>query len=169
LDFRGDKKLALTNHACISSLLCLSSSIFVLYNPLNQIKRADFFPKMTESKSNLKPFKQRKSFPSRRDEVAGIRAKFPSKIPVIVERYHKEKALPLLDKTKFLVPQELTMSQFVTIVRNRMSLSPTQSFYLIVNNKSLASMSTTLQEVYKDEKDEDGFLYMTYASQEIFG
>jgi len=116
-----------------------------------------------------KPFKQRKSFASRRDEVAGIRAKFPSKIPVIVEKYHKEKTLPLLDKTKFLVPQELTMSQFVTIIRNRMSLAPTQAFYLIVNNKSLASMSTTLAEVYKEEKDEDGFLYMTYASQEMFG
>jgi len=86
-----------------------------------------------------------------------------------VEKYHKEKTLPLLDKTKFLVPQELTMSQFVTIIRNRMSLAPTQAFYLIVNNKSLASMSTTLAEVYKEEKDEDGFLYMTYASQEMFG
>lgn len=74
-----------------------------------------------------------------------------------------------MDKTKFLVPQELTMSQFVTIIRNRMSLAPTQAFYLIVNNKSLASMSTTLAEVYKEEKDEDGFLYMTYASQEMFG
>lgn len=86
-----------------------------------------------------------------------------------MEKYHKEKTLPLLDKTKFLVPQELTMSQFVTIIRNRMSLAPTQAFYLIVNNKSLASMSTTLAEVYKEEKDEDGFLYMTYASQEMFG
>ncbi|KAK2561103.1 Microtubule-associated proteins 1A/1B light chain 3C [Acropora cervicornis] len=132
-----------------------------------------------EAKSS-KPFKQRKSFVSRRDEVAGIRAKFPSKIPVsetsnlisylvIVERYHKEKDLPLLDKTKFLVPQELTMSQFVTIIRNRMSLSSTQAFYLIVNNKSLASMSMTMAEVYKEEKDEDGFLYMVYASQEMFG
>ncbi|KFZ65856.1 Microtubule-associated proteins 1A/1B light chain 3C, partial [Podiceps cristatus] len=102
-------------------------------------------------------------------EVAGIRAKFPTKIPVIVERYHKEKYLPLLDKTKFLVPEELTMTQFITIIRSRMALTATQAFYLLVNNKSLASMSLTMAEVYRDYKDEDGFVYMTYASQEMFG
>jgi len=67
------------------------------------------------------------------------------------------------------VPQELTMSQFVTIIRNRMAINANQAFYLIVNNKSMASMSKTLAEVYRENKDEDGFLYVTYASQEMFG
>ncbi|CAM2111437.1 microtubule-associated protein 1 light chain 3 gamma [Lepidochelys kempii] len=121
------------------------------------------------SSQSVRPFKLRKSFATRLEEVAGIRAKFPTKIPVIVERYQKEKYLPLLDKTKFLVPQELTMTQFITIIRSRMALNATQAFYLLVNNKSLASMSLTLAEVYRDYKDEDGFVYMTYASQEMFG
>ena len=36
---------------------------------------------------------------------------------VIVERYMREKHLPLLDKTKFLVPFELTMGQFLALLR----------------------------------------------------
>ncbi|XP_022245025.1 microtubule-associated proteins 1A/1B light chain 3C-like isoform X2 [Limulus polyphemus] len=121
------------------------------------------------SSGTVRTFKQRKSFATRRLEVADIKEKFPNKIPVIVERYHKESNLPVLDKTKFLVPLELTMSQLVTIIRNRLSIGANQAFYLIIDNKSMASMSRTLSEIYIENKDEDGFLYVTYASQEMFG
>uniref|UniRef100_A0A8C5A3I0 Microtubule-associated protein 1 light chain 3 gamma n=1 Tax=Gadus morhua TaxID=8049 RepID=A0A8C5A3I0_GADMO len=106
---------------------------------------------------------------TRKLEVDGIRSKFPNKIPVIIESYQREKYLPPLDKTKFLVPQELTMTQFVTIIRNRMALLPTQAFYLLINNTGLSSMSLTMAQMYRDHQDDDGFLYMTYASQEMFG
>ena len=63
----------------------------------------------------------------------------------------------------------LNLCVWFSFFRNRMSLNANQAFYLIINNKSISSMSMTLAEVYRDEKDEDGFMYMTYASQEMFG
>lgn len=50
-----------------------------------------------------------------------------------------------------------------------MKLSSKKAFYLLVNNKSLANMSTSMDAVYNQERDEDGFLYMVYSKQEFFG
>ncbi|KAF9411934.1 hypothetical protein HW555_009408 [Spodoptera exigua] len=106
---------------------------------------------------------------SRKEEVMAIKSKFPTKIPLIVERYHKERSLPTLDKSKFLVPEDITMSQFLVIIRNRIRIKPNQALYLIINNKSMLSMSLTMAQAYDNYGDEDGFLYITYASQEVFG
>ncbi|NXC75433.1 MLP3C protein, partial [Anhinga anhinga] len=91
-------------------------------------------------------------------------------LQVVVERYQKEKTLPPLNRTKFLVSQDLPLSHFaVTLRRTRLCLASSQTFYLLVNNKGLPNMAVTMQELYLDNKDEDGFLYLTYASQEMFG
>lgn len=90
-------------------------------------------------------------------------------VQIIVERYSKETELPHLEKRKFLVPQEFTMSQFISIIRSRMKVGPTKALFFLVNNRSLVSLSKSLAEIYAENRSEDGFLYIHYASQEVFG
>ena len=76
--------------------------------------------------------------------------------------------IPDIDKKKYLVPQDLTVGQFVYVVRKRIKLSPEKAIFIFINNV-LPPTAALMSKIYQDHKDEDGFLYVQYSGENTFG
>lgn len=70
---------------------------------------------------------------------------------------------------KFLVPTDLTIGQFMYVIRKRIKLAPEQAIFLFVAGGTLPPSVSTLQSVYDQYRDEDGFLYIMYSGENVFG
>jgi len=101
------------------------------------------------------------------DQAQRIREKYPDRIPVIVEK-HTKSEIPDIDKKKYLVPADLTVGQFVYVIRKRIKLTPEKAIFIFVNNV-LPPTAALMSAVYQEHKDEDGFLYVTYSGENTFG
>ncbi|CAL9052376.1 unnamed protein product [Musa banksii] len=112
-------------------------------------------------------FKLEHPLERRQAEAARIREKYPDRIPVIVEKAERSD-IPDIDKKKYLVPADLTVGQFVYVVRKRIKLSAEKAIFIFVKN-SLPPTAAMMSAIYEENKDEDGFLYMTYSGENTFG
>lgn len=73
-----------------------------------------------------------------------------------------------IDKKKYLVPQDLTVGQFVYVIRKRIKLAPEKAIFIFVNNV-LPPTAALMSAIYEEHKEEDGFLYITYSGENTFG
>ncbi len=111
-------------------------------------------------------YKEKYSFDKRKTESSRIRAKYLDHIPVIVDKGVNIKED--INKQKFLVPTNFTVGQFVYIIRRRIELTPEKAIFVFIGN-AIPNVSSNMYEIYKQYKDEDGFLYVTYTGETTFG
>jgi GABA(A) receptor-associated protein len=124
--------------------------------------------KSTKSPLMQSKFQKDHTFEVRSQESAKILAKYPERIPLIVEKVANNSILPQISKSKFLVPSDITITQFMFIVRKYLKLDPSVSIYLFCDGV-IPNASETISTTYINHKDADGFLYLFYAGENTFG
>jgi GABA(A) receptor-associated protein len=120
------------------------------------------------AKKGQTPFHKEHPFIKRKEEAERILQKYPDRIPVIVQICDNKSNIPDIDKKKYLVPSDLTMGQFLYVIRKRIKLQPEQAIFTFINN-IMPSSSALISQIYKENKEEDLFLYVMITGENFFG
>lgn len=112
-------------------------------------------------------YKKKKTLQQRIQESNKIKCKYSDRIPVICE-ISKSSNLKL-DKCKYLVPHDVILGQFIQIIRKRINIMSEIGIFFTVGDNIFPGCGETINSLYKQYKDEDGFLYMCITAESTFG
>lgn len=145
-------------------------------------------------------FQHNYRFDLRVKESKSIMDKYPDRVPVIVERFKgisSSDEIGDIDKSKYIVPKDLTFGQFIHVIRKRLPrLTPEKALFVFVGagkepedrwtlpedvkaelarlnltdgTHVLPTASSGMNEIYSTHHHVDGFLYMRYTGENVFG
>jgi len=97
----------------------------------------------------------------KRDDVLRLLKRYPDKIPVYIEG---------ITQNKFLVPYDITVAQFLYMLREKVLMTPTESIFVFFGKrKEIMPSNMIIREIYDRLKDDDDMLYAFYAKENVFG
>lgn len=112
-------------------------------------------------------FKSIKSFSERSSLSSKLRAAHPDRYPIIFQR--KSTHDPELSQVKYLVPGFITLaSLYSKVLPNIKFHSPNDTLIFFING-SMLNNSSLISSIYDNYSNDDGFLYITYATESTFG
>lgn len=128
----------------------------------------------TDNKPVLSPtmkfdFQEKYTFEKRKKESFRIKTRYPDRIPIICEIIESHKGEIKLDKTKYLVPSDLTVGQFLYIIRKRIKLSADKAVFLFSEDNTLPATSSLMSALFKEKANKDGFMYFMISNESTFG
>lgn len=97
---------------------------------------------------------------------------YPDRVPIIVEMSSSSSSyntyIASSHKVKYLVPYNITMGQFIKILRDKIKIDQATALFFFIKNK-IFPITSLIGEIYKENADEDGFLYIEFCEESTFG
>ncbi len=109
-----------------------------------------------------------KTLEERKNEYQKVAQSNPGKIAIICEKSPKSHIVDI-EKSKFLIGSDISLNQFSLMIRKRLKMGKEEALFFLVNGKKSLTGDDTMQNIYDKYKSEDGFLYIAYASEEVWG
>jgi GABA(A) receptor-associated protein len=122
---------------------------------------------------NDSKYKDIVSFEDRKKRSASLLLKYQDKYPVILEKSKKDKYLPRIDKSKLLVSHDMTISTVIQLLKKNIKINENTAIYIMTtdkeNNEIMLSGAQSITYIYNNYKSNDGFLYLEYCTENVFG
>lgn len=115
-------------------------------------------------------YDSKRTLEERKAEVIKIQAKYPGRIPCLIETRFPEGIAQPLARCKFMIPEDVTAGAVVFYVRKEIGLHlrPEQGVFTFVDGL-MVPMAITLGELYRTRKSDDGFLKFLMSAENTFG
>jgi hypothetical protein len=108
-------------------------------------------------------------FEERLRQAERFKNRFPGSLPVVTRRDLHCSLPESLHNQLFVVPKNLQASEFLALIRKKVSLARTHALMLFIDNKVLVTADSTIEALYSKFSSPDGFLYILCTDHETFG
>ena len=98
-----------------------------------------------------------------------VLGRYPGRVPVVMHRHASCKPGVELDKSRFIVPGELTFGQFSYILRERLKLCPSEALFFYTDGQTLVNHTETLGMLHHKYQDGQQYLNVSYTTENCFG
>ena len=131
---------------------------------LSSVEKSSVEKQSTDNKSSDKESKK----DDKMTEYNRIIKRYPDKIPIILTMCEQCTNLPPLVKNKYIVPKDISIAQFLFIIRKKLNINESMAIFFFCKKK-LIPTSKKLEDIYDEYKEDNGFVYFEYTSENTFG
>jgi GABA(A) receptor-associated protein len=110
-----------------------------------------------------------KSILQRQTESKQIINKYPNRVCVYILKADNKPLLQDLDKNKYIVPNDLSIGQMSYVIRKRINLNCADAMFLMTSNNNILPGAALIGAMNDKYQDIDGFLYIRYTTENVFG